>query len=185
MTLKILSGKFKGKSINVPQTDSVRPILTRLRKSLLDTIRNELNGASFLDLFGGSGSVTFEALSNGVRFATIVELDRINFQTIRKNARLLGLSSQVEIVHGDAINKIKKFYQQNRKFDFIYIAPPQYLGLINRAFDQLSKNRIYHPETLIITQCHPKEKIDALSSKFYLLKSRRHGNTTLDYYRIK
>ena len=141
-------------------------------------------GASLLDLFGGSGSITFEALSNGARFATIIELNRLNFQTIRENARLLGISSEIEIIQGDALKKIKEFYEFKQTFDIIYIAPPQYRGLIDRTLDQLSKNKIYHPETIIITQRHPKEAISTFPDKFYLLRSKRYGNTTFDFYRV-
>ena len=182
MKLKILSGNLKGKGINVPPTDSVRPILTRLRKSLLDIIRTDLINASFLDLFGGSGIVTFEMISNGARSSTIIELNRLNFQVIKDNARLLGISSRVEIIPGDALKKIMELHSLKRTYDIIYIAPPQYRGLIDRTLHQLSKNRIYHPQSLIITQHHPKEKICYPSEEFYLLKSRQHGNTIFNFY---
>ena len=185
MKLKIVSGTFKGKNINVPQNNSVRPVLTRLRKALVDTIKSELCGASFLDLFGGSGSVSFEVLCNGARCATVIEINRGTTQTIRDNARILGLSSEIEIIHGDVFKVMKEFHNLKRTFDIIYIAPPQFEGLIDQVFVQLHDNRIFHFNTLIITQHHTKEIPDTVSEIFYLERSRRYGNTTFDFYRVK
>ena len=64
-SIQIVSGTLRGRTILTPAEDTTRPLLSRLRKTLADILRPSLQGTAVLDLFGGSGAIAFELLSNG------------------------------------------------------------------------------------------------------------------------
>jgi len=85
--LRILSGDAKGRCLKTLAIEdlSVRPMLGRMKKSLFDILRPRLGGSDFLDLFAGSGAVGIEALSQGARFATFVDMNPNCLSVIRQN----------------------------------------------------------------------------------------------------
>jgi len=81
--MKILGGKLRGRNIIVPS--GIRPVSLRVKKSCFDILRGEIRGKRILDLFGGSGSLGIEALSQGAKEAIFLDSDRRCVAAIRKN----------------------------------------------------------------------------------------------------
>ena len=73
MGLRILGGLFRNRALRAPKSAATRPSLALMRKSLFDSLQGELEGAYLLDLYAGSGSIGFEALSRGASHVTFVE----------------------------------------------------------------------------------------------------------------
>ena len=91
--MRITGGEFRGRILKVPKSDAIRPTQDRVREAFFNMVAFELAGASFLDLFAGSGAVGIEALSRGARAATMVELNRRHLETLSEN--LLVATNQV------------------------------------------------------------------------------------------
>lgn len=179
--LRITSGRFKGRALISPEGEEVtRPLLTRLRKSLADILRPRLQGARVLELFGGTGAIAFELLSNGAATATIIEKDPVSARIIRENARKLG--AEAKVVEGDCLQKIPQLAAQGEKFDIIIVAPPYGLGLQKKAMGALSSNPLLLPGGLAIVQ---REKIEPLWEPvglFTFAQTRAYGRTVFDFY---
>jgi len=82
--MRILAGRYKGRSIKTISSSSYRPTQSRIRKSLFD-ILGPLDGISFLDLYAGSGIIGFEAASRGAIDVTFVENNYITIKLLHKN----------------------------------------------------------------------------------------------------
>ena len=80
--MRIIGGKYKGKSIKIPR--GIRPTQDKVRKALFD-ILGDIKDMSFLELFAGSGAVGFEAVSRGVGDLTLVEYNRDCVLALKKN----------------------------------------------------------------------------------------------------
>lgn len=85
--MRIIGGKFKGKQILLPSYFSARPTTDFAREGLFNIIANnfDLEGISFLDLFSGTGCISYEFLSRGCTDITSVEMDASNSQFIKKH----------------------------------------------------------------------------------------------------
>jgi 16S rRNA (guanine966-N2)-methyltransferase len=94
-----------------------------------------------LDLFGGSGAIAFELLSNGAASAEIMELHPPAAALIRSNAENLGLQDQVRVHCGDALQMIDRLAERGCCFDIILVAPPYGHGLQQQAISTAQQSR--------------------------------------------
>jgi len=95
--LRITGGSLRGRRVAIPPGE-VRPTSERARQAYFNIVSDRVNGATFLDLFAGSGIFSFEALSRGAASATAVDRDT---KSIEKTAKELGLT--VNTIAGDAL----------------------------------------------------------------------------------
>ena len=116
--MRILAGRFKGRSIKTISTTFYRPTQSRIRKSLFD-ILGPLDGLSFLDLYAGSGIIGFEAASRGAINVTFVENDYSVFKLLHENT---------EQFEKDIFSLIKKkalnYLQTCNEYDIVFADPP-------------------------------------------------------------
>jgi 16S rRNA (guanine(966)-N(2))-methyltransferase RsmD len=124
MTLRIVAGKFKGRTLKAPKTNSTRPTQGMLREAVFNICQMEVPDARFLDLFAGSGAMGLEALSRGASHATFVEQNRQAATCIRENIATLELDAQSTVIPADAARAIAILAKQSAQFDIVYIDPP-------------------------------------------------------------
>ncbi|MDW7712410.1 MAG: RsmD family RNA methyltransferase [Deferrisomatales bacterium] len=181
--VRITSGGLRGRLVRTPAGEGTRPLLTRLRKALADVLRPRLPGAKVLDLFGGSGAIAFELLSNGAASAVICELDRAAAELVVRNARDLGLEDRVRVLPGDALAWIERLAGSGEVFDVLVVAPPYGLGLQDRALALLGAHPLAAPDAVIVVQRDAGEPGGEPPPGLELCRSRRHGRTLFDLYR--
>ena len=168
MTLRIISGKFKGRRIEAPKTKLTRPTQEALRETVFNMCQNLIEGSAVLDLYAGSGAIGLEALSRGARLVTFVEKNRVAISTIHKNISLLELKEQTTVLSLDVLSSLKKL---QGSFDFIYIDPPydlptdEVMHLIIQK-DFLSQGgRLFLEERLSYPKKEPKSYPNLLHKK--------------------
>lgn len=122
--MHIFSGLYKSRKIITPKGEKTRPTSGRLREALFNICQGEVEGASFLDLFAGSGAMGLEALSRGAKQATFVDNSKESIRCIQANLTALGVVKMGEVVYGDAFDAMKKLAKRGRCFDVIYADPP-------------------------------------------------------------
>jgi 16S rRNA (guanine966-N2)-methyltransferase len=101
--MRIISGEFRGRSIDAPPGQGTRPMLDRVREALFSTLGPGIEGAFVLDLFAGSGSLGLEAVSRGAAYARLVEADAKVVEVLKGNVAELGVADRAAIVGGSAI----------------------------------------------------------------------------------
>jgi 16S rRNA (guanine(966)-N(2))-methyltransferase RsmD len=191
--LRVIGGKARGRRLKSVPGESTRPITDRVKESLFDIIGPDIatgEGATLLDLFGGTGSVGIEALSRGASFVRFVDLDRLAVATIRANLEHTGLAKGAEVMRMDAFTLLQR--SADRAFDYVYIAPPQYKALWKRALLALDANSAWLSEDAwVIVQIHPAE-YEALAGQegealqnLEETEQRRYGSTLLVIYERK
>ncbi len=180
--LQIVSGALRGRTVLTPAEDKTRPLLSRLRKTLADILRPDLRGATILDLFGGSGAITFELLSNGAKSAEIVELHPPAAALIQRNAKNLGLQDRVQVHLGDTLQIIERLEKPDRFFDLILVTPPYNLGLQQRAVNTLASFNLLNKTGLIIAQRDKREPCTEPIAPLNLLRTRSYGRTVFEFF---
>jgi len=175
---RIIAGDLKGKLIRAPKLAGTRPPLSRLRKSIFDFLNPYLIGANYLDLFSGTGSYLFEAVSRGVAQATGVELDERLVESINDHAEQFDVSDRLLCRQADVFEAIPDFAATGRSFDVIMIAPPQYRGIIDQTMQALASDRIVRHNALIVCQHDTSETLKINFGPWPILQQRKYGNTT-------
>ncbi|HSP14608.1 MAG TPA: RsmD family RNA methyltransferase [Thermoanaerobaculia bacterium] len=116
-SLRITAGTLRGRRIPVPRGD-VRPTSERARQAYFNIVGDRIAGASFLDLFAGSGIFSFEAVSRGAASSTAIDRDTAG---IAKQAEDLGVTN-IQTIAGDALSALKRLPAE--RFDLVYADPP-------------------------------------------------------------
>jgi 16S rRNA (guanine966-N2)-methyltransferase len=184
--LRIIGGKARGRRINSVPGDTTRPITDKVREALFNIIGPDIQGASFLDLFAGTGSVGIEALSRGAFHVCFTDLNWKAIKTIRDNLKITGLEEDAEVLRYDAFEFLEQSVSQ--KFDYIYIAPPQYKELWKKALLRIEEHGDWMADDgWVIVQIHPIEYVpiggEFLIRNLVEFDQRKYGSTLLIFYR--
>lgn len=183
-SLRVISGSARGRRLRSVPGDTTRPITDRTKESLFNIIGADIHGASLLDLFGGTGAVGIEALSRGAAFVRFIDLNRQAVQTIQANLEITQLKARAEVLRMDAFQYLQQ--PPDRRFDYIYIAPPQYKDMWLKALRLLDANPAWlEPDAWIIAQIHPVEYTPLELAHLSEFDQRKYGSTLLVFYERK
>ena len=122
ITPRIIGGKVRGLRLKGVPGDITRPITDRVKEALFNIIGQDIVDVSFLDCFGGTGSVGIEALSRGASFVRFIDLHNDAANAIRQNLVLSHFEKQAEVLVMDTFRYLQK--KPDRTFEYVYIAPP-------------------------------------------------------------
>lgn len=175
---KIVAGSLKGKTIKAPDLGVTRPPLTRLRKSIFDFLNPYLPGCSYLDLFSGTGSYLFEAVSRGADTALGVELEPKLVEAINEQARKLGVEKALRCYCADVFKMIERFSSDGMIFDVVMIAPPQYKGIVDQTLRLMHEHPLIDENSIVLCQHDSSESRKIYFSLFDIAQQRKYGNTT-------
>ena len=155
----------------------------RAKSALFNIIGNDMIGCWFLDLFAGTGQVGIEALSRGAAKAVFVERGRSALHTIRQNLAHTRLEEDAQVVRADVFDFLAHTEKPRAGFDYIYIAPPQYLGLWAQTLKVLEVERSWLEEDgWVIVQIHPREYEEQTLEHLTLFDQRTYGSVMLCFY---
>lgn len=120
--MRIISGKLKGRVINPPKNLRARPTTDFAKENLFNVIASNLDieGAAVLDLFAGTGSISYEFASRGVASVTSVEINAVHYNYISSTAKQFGLDN----IYPVKANSFLYLKSTSKKFDIIFADPP-------------------------------------------------------------
>lgn len=186
--LKVLSGQARGRILKTLPSDdlSIRPMLGRMKKSVFDIIQFNLQGAVFLDLYAGVGSVGIEALSRGAERVVFGELSQKSIDLVKHNLKMLGYENRAEIVKTDIV---KNFFLLKGTYDIVFLGPPykdgakKALALTYPTLKNIVLNNILKPSSIVISQRHIKEPVAAVAGlENYRIET--YGDTVVYFYKL-
>jgi 16S rRNA (guanine966-N2)-methyltransferase len=181
--LRIISGKYKSRTIFSSQHKTLRPTSDRTRETLFNilTHRVTIQSTACLDLFAGTGALGFEALSRGASTCDFVDVSRKSSKLIEKTASSLGCLNQVRFIKSEAIDFLR---EHPRKYDIIFADPPydfnQYKELIALSLANAAC-------TFALEHSVPIEQATQISNLRYgfNLISKTIGKTSLEIFLYK
>lgn len=178
---RIISDTARGIRLKMVPGDITRPITDMVKGALFNIIGSDIVDTSMLDLFGGTGSVGLEALSRGAAFCRILDLNRPAILTIKANLETTHLKDNAQVIQTDAFSYLAR--AADRPFDFIFIAPPQYKGMWERALSILDAHLDWlNSDGWVIVQIDPKEYRQQPLLHLEEISQRRYGSTLLVFY---
>jgi 16S rRNA (guanine966-N2)-methyltransferase len=178
LMLRIIGGQFKGRLLKTPQGMNTRPTQSILREALFNICQHIIEGAYLLDIYAGSGAISFEALSRGAAHATLIEKHPSAVSCIEENRKLLGVDKQSTVIKKDAIAALKKL---SCPYDIVYIDPPYDTPFEPLIKELISNNLIKEGGIVFIEERVSQKKAPDLSP-LVLKNSRRFGIAQLHQY---
>ena len=128
--MRIVGGEFGGRRFNPPARIPARPTTEVAKEGLFNMLNNsmDIEGIKTLDIFGGTGSISYELASRGAADLTLVERDPITIDFIKKTAQELKITDRLQIIKGDVFKFMKQCTEQ---YNLIFAGPPYALTNID------------------------------------------------------
>lgn len=185
--MRLISGKYGGRTLRTTVGEGYRPATARLREALFSML--EARGVVWdnlcvLDLFAGSGSLGFEALSRGAFSALFVETNPKAAELIQKNAQLLEIEPTAARVITDPVAKVLG-RRPVHPFGLVFIDPPYAENTVPAALKLLLKNGWLCPGAIVAGEVESKPQLgkpiepESFSNDLKVLTDRAYGQTRL------
>jgi 16S rRNA (guanine(966)-N(2))-methyltransferase RsmD len=178
--LRIIGGKYRGRRINPPPGLKARPTTDFAREGLFNILNNrvEFNEVTVLDLFSGTGSISFEFASRGAAEVHLVEKDLKHIKGIRQVIRDLGFDN-IKAVHIDVLAFLKTC---NTKYDIVFADPPFDLQWLKDIPDLVTGSDILKKDGFLILE-HPARI--SFSDHRLFTGQRKYGEVNFSFFREK
>ena len=176
--MRIISGSLGGRKINPPANmPYTRPTTDIAKEGLFNILQNNLDFEELktLDLFGGTGSISYELASRGVPDLTIVEKDVQMFSFIKKTAEALNLEN-FKLVKSDVFKFIQSTDQQ---YDFIFAGPPYALQNIDDLPTLVFERKLLKENGWFVLEHTPRNDYEAFP---YFKMARNYGTTIFSFF---
>lgn len=176
--MRIVGGEFSGRRFSPPTGIPARPTTDVAKEGLFNTLEHmmDLEGIKTCDIFGGTGSISYELASRGAADLTLIERDTASIQFIKKTAEALGIADKMRIIKGDVF----KFMKQNKEqYDFIFAGPPYALETIDDLPLLVFEKKMLKPEGIFVLEHTPRNDYQN-HPNFVRLKN--YGTTVFSFF---
>ena len=178
--MRIVSGSHKGRRISPPKNLPVRPTTDMGKESLFNILNNRIDfdGLSALDLFSGTGNISYELASRGCSSIISVEIDANCQKFIRKT--VTEFEFPIQVVGANVFSYLEKASQ---RFDLIFADPPYALEqkdfdkLVNLIFDR----NLLNPAGILIIEHSKYTKLESFPQLDF---QREYGGTTFSFFKV-
>lgn len=176
--MRIISGSYRGRQFRPPASFKARPTTDFAKESLFNILQNHFDFESLdvLDLFAGTGSISYEFASRGVRSVLCLEKNPIHVRFIRKTIDELGTES-IQLVRGDAFRFLRNPAQS---FDLIFADPPYDHAQLESLPDLVFGSQILEEKGWFILEHPSKSKFNA-HPRFAEL--RKYGGVHFSFFK--
>jgi len=176
--MRIVGGELKGRRFSPPKLSPTRPTTDFAKEGLFNILENnwDLSETKFLDLFAGTGSISYEITSRGCNDVTSIDqyAGCVNF--IKKTIADLNLNT-IKVYKMDVFAFIEKKAAQ---YDLIFAGPPYPLTTLDTIPDKIFEHQLLKPEGWLILEHNPNHKFDNHPA---FLHKRNYGTTIFSIFK--
>ncbi|MBO5060320.1 MAG: 16S rRNA (guanine(966)-N(2))-methyltransferase RsmD [Clostridia bacterium] len=175
--MRIIAGSRRGHKLLEFEGQNIRPTTDRVKESIFNLIQEFVPKSRVLDLFGGSGALSFEALSRGAESALCVDIDKNSVAVIKKNAESLAFDN-FEVVNADAMSYISS---EKRQFSVIFLDPPYNKGFIAPVINGIVEHELLCEGGIIVLESDFSDEHSDFSG-LNIIKQRKYGRSYVTIY---
>lgn len=179
--MKIITGKFRNRVIPTHKKSDYRPTTAKFREALFSILSSggfvdskPLEGAIVLDLFAGTGSLSFEALSRGAAHATLVDISEENLGLAKQFAEKLDCLDNIKLIIGDATCASRL----QHKYSLVFMDPPYHKDYAAKTLINLDRNDLLERNAIIAIEMSKYDKF-TVSGPYEMLREKIYGNSRL------
>ena len=179
--MRIITGRYKGRHFDIPRSFKARPTTDFAKENIFNVLIQyvDFDGATALDLFSGTGSITLELLSRGCQQVVSVELDRDHHRFICDCLKKLEVKggNAVLPLRGDVFRFVKSCKQQ---FDFIFADPPYALKELSTLPDLIFERQLLKDDGIFVLE-HGKDH--DFSQHRHFVEHRQYGSVNFSLFK--
>lgn len=179
--MRIISGEFRGRKISPPANmPHTRPTTDIAKEGLFNIIQHriDLEGIKTLDLFAGTGSISYELASRGAADLTLIEKDVVMSEFIRKNLEMLKVEN-FKVLRLDVFSYLSTC---NEQFDFIFAGPPYALGSIDELPKLIVEKKLIADKGFFVLEHTPRNDYEKNPGFNF---QRNYGTTVFSFFNNK
>lgn len=175
--MRIIGGRYRGRRINVPSNFKARPTTDFAREGLFNILNNRVDfeSLSVLDLFSGTGTISYEFASRGAEIVHLVEKDPAHISGIKKILKELDCQN-VRPIHIDVKAYLKTC---TYKYDIVFADPPYELSWLNELPDLVTQSGVIKEEGFFILE-HPRD-LSFTDHKLFF-EHRNYGGVNFSFF---
>lgn len=183
--MRIVAGKFRGKQLETPQSNDIRPTSDRVREAVFSIIGSRigphLEGLYVLDLFAGTGALGFEALSRGAAHCVFIDTGIEARGLIRGHIEHFGVGGQTKLLKRDAtdLGSVERI----KPSGLVFVDPPYGKGLGEKAIASALAGGWVAPEALIVLEERRDVSIEAPSGT-RIVDRREYADTAITFLEV-
>lgn len=178
-SVRIIGGSMRGRKLRFNTVNGLRPTLDRVRETLFNWLAREITSCHCLDLFAGSGALSFEALSRGAASVVLVEKSNKVTKDLKHNCELLQVDN-AKVINLDA----EKFLKTNQqKFDLVFLDPPFGQGLLADTLDKLIPH--LNTDALVYIEQEKSQQEFIPQAPWQQIKYKKTGSFSYALYRLE
>jgi len=179
--MRIISGKYKRRSLVSPKDMSIRPTSDRQRESLFNILNhmNSIVNANVLDLYAGTGALGIECLSRGAQSVVFIDNSFQSIGLIKKNIQHLQIEHFSTVIQSNILNDLACLNGQ--VFDLILMDPPYQKSYIDKTLSNIVRQHCFDMHTMIVAE-HASNEVIHVPKSIKQVESRQYGKTKFSFF---
>lgn len=167
--IRITGGKNRSRKLLTPENGLTKPTMDKVRAAVFNALGDDIKDKKVLDLFSGSGSYGFEALSRDAKEVTFVDKELEAIKVIKENANVLK-EVNYKAIKDDVINFLKN---ETNKYDIVFVDPPYKLEVYETVVSLLENNQLLNKDAIIILES--EKPLNIKEDKYKKVKLYNYG----------
>ncbi len=185
--MRVISGTYRSRRLAAPPGLATRPTSDRLRETLFNILAPRIPGATFADLYAGSGANGIEALSRGANMVFFVENAPAALEAIRLNLKSLSIVSGYGLEPRSVSSFLRKLTQRERKLDIVFLDPPYEASEEYTATLELLGGEcvsLLTEESIVVAEHRRKQPLNERSGGLSRYRVREQGDAALSFFKV-
>lgn len=177
--MRIIAGDFKGRRLESPENNDIRPTTDKVKEALFSIISAHVYDGVFVDLFSGTGNLGLEALSRGAAKCYFGDNSRQSIGIIKRNIEYCKAKDRAVVYAGDYLNTLDKI---NDKVDVFILDPPYEAGYYEKCFEKIRELDLLDEDGIIVAEHRFNLDLPEEMSGFVKIKERKYSHIVLSIY---
>jgi 16S rRNA (guanine966-N2)-methyltransferase len=183
--MRVISGTYRSRRLAAPPGLATRPTSDRLRETLFNILAPRIPGATFADLYAGSGANGIEALSRGANMVFLIENAPSALEAIRLNLKSLGIASGYGLEPRSVSSFLRRLTQRERKLDIVFLDPPyeatdEYAATLDLLGGECVS--LLTEESIVVAEHRRKQALNERYGGLSRYRVREQGDAALSFF---
>lgn len=180
--MRIVAGEFRSRVIEAVDGETTRPTTDKIKEAVFSRIGPYFDGGIMLDLFGGSGNISLEAISRGIDKAYLCDKNYKAISTIKRNVQTLNVKDRCVIQKMDFMQMLEWCKNEQLVFDLIYIDPPYKKQQISKILTFIDEAGLLKENGDIVCESLKEDEFLDNYGSIRKIKDTTYGITRITYY---
>ena len=177
--MRIIAGILKGRKLNSPADERIRPTSDKVKESIFNMIAGYLEDAVVIDLFCGTGNLGIEAISRGAKKCYFADRSRESMNLTERNIAYCKIENASVTICSEYYKALERIHE---KADVIFLDPPYKSGLLTDCFLKIEEKGLLAKDGIIVAEHGIEEELPLDLASFTKIRHKRYGKIIIEIY---